>query len=129
MADRIPPPNPLPPDEQFTPGRDPGPDAHPPEDDFAYNVIYEDNAYKLEHYRAAAQALANELDCAVLLHFYALPHYQQTNGTLMAAFIPGEPQEAEAPPAGAPAKAAAPPPPPKPRPPVESWTRSSGSTK
>jgi hypothetical protein len=24
------------------------------------------------------------------LHYYTLPNFQQTNGTMMAAFIPGE---------------------------------------
>ena len=45
---------------------------------------------RLDHYRASAQALANELGCSVLLHFYALPNFQHTNGTMMAAFIPAE---------------------------------------
>jgi len=81
---------PLPPDEAFTPGRDPGDDAHPPEDDFWQNIMYEDNRYKVDHYRAAAQLMANELDCAVLLHFYALPGFQHNNSTMMAAFIPAD---------------------------------------
>ena len=88
---RISAPSPLPPDEQFTPGlRDPGEDAHPPEDAFFDNIFYESNAYKMEHYRAWAQKMANDAGCAVLLHWYALPSYQRTNGVLMAAFIPAD---------------------------------------
>jgi hypothetical protein len=93
MADlkhRTPPPNPLPADESFTPGRDPGPDAHPPEDAFFQNIMFESNDYKLEHYRATAQLLANTYKMAMLLHFYALPHFQRTNPTMMAAFIPAD---------------------------------------
>jgi hypothetical protein len=94
MADevklRTPAPQPLPAGEIFNPGREPGPDAHPPDDEFWQNIFYEDNQYKFDHYRASAQALANDLGCAVLLHFYALPNFQHTNGTMMAAFIPAE---------------------------------------
>ena len=84
------PPSPLPADEDFTPGRDPGGDAHPPEDEFWQNVMYESNQYKIDHYRAAAQHMANEWDCAVLLHFYKLPGFQRTQPTMMAAFIPAD---------------------------------------
>jgi hypothetical protein len=83
-------PNPLPNDEQFTPGGNPGDDAHAPEDDFWNNVFYEENDYKINHYRAAAQLLANTLDCSVLLHFYKLPGYQRTGDTMLAAFIPAD---------------------------------------
>ena len=87
---RTPAPQPLPNDEQFTPGRPPEHEPHPPEDDFWDNLLYESNDYKISHYRALAQQLANDNDCAVLLHFYALPHYQRMNGTMMAAIIPAE---------------------------------------
>lgn len=101
MADdfkrRTGPPSPLPQDEAFSPGRDPGPDAHPPEDEFWQNIIFEDNAYKMAHYRASAQALANEIGFSVLLHYYALPRFHNTNGTMMAAFIPADEGRAEAP--------------------------------
>jgi hypothetical protein len=94
MADevklRTPAPQPLPADEAFVPGREPGGDVHPPEDSFWDNILYESNDYKLAHYRASAQQLANDNDCAVLLHFYALPHFERTNGTMMAAFIPAD---------------------------------------
>jgi hypothetical protein len=101
MADevklRTPPLMPLPADEAFTPGRDPGPDAHPPEDEFWANVMFESNAYKTEHYRAAAQLAANTWGCAVLLHYYALPQFQHTNPTMLAAFIPADEGMASAP--------------------------------
>src|SRR5262245_17772873 len=87
---RTPAPTALPTDEQFTPGREPAHEPHPPEDDFWQNLMYESNDYKIEHYRASAQQLANDNDCAVLLHYYALPGYQNCNGTMMAAFIPAE---------------------------------------
>jgi hypothetical protein len=90
MPDRRQPPSPLPNDEQFAPGRDPGPEAHPPEDEFWQNIMFEDNQYKMEHYRATAQWLANKLNCAVLLHYYRLPHFQRTGATLMGAFIPAD---------------------------------------
>jgi hypothetical protein len=90
MPDRTHPPSPLPNDEEFTPGRDPGGDAHPPEDEFWQNVMYESNPYKIDHYRATAQLMANTWGCAVLLHYYALPHYQRTGPTMMAAFIPAD---------------------------------------
>jgi len=91
-------PNPLPNDEEFTPGREPG-DAHPPEDEFWDNIMYEKNDYKIEHYRAAAQLLANDLDCSVLLHYYKLPRYQRTGDVMLAAFIPAdEVKAAEMPP-------------------------------
>lgn len=89
---------PLPPDEAFTPGRDPGADAHPPEDEFWQNIMYESNIYKTEHYRAAAQLMANTWDCAVLLHYYALPGFQHNNSTMLAAFIPADEGAASAPP-------------------------------
>jgi hypothetical protein len=44
----------------------------------------------MEHYRATAQWLANKLNCAVLLHYYRLPHFQRTGATLMGAFIPAD---------------------------------------
>jgi hypothetical protein len=94
---RTPAPQPLPNDEEFTPGRDPGPDAHPPEDEFWDNIMFETNDYKQEHYRASAQQMANDWGCAVLLHFYALPHYQHNNGTMMAAIIPADEGKAVAP--------------------------------
>lgn len=90
MPDRTPPLGPLPNDEAFTPGRDPGEDAHPPEDEFWQNVMFEDNNYKISHYRASAQLMANTLGCAVLLHWYALPHFEHTNATMLAAFIPAD---------------------------------------
>ena len=94
MADepkhRTPPPAEVPHDQYFTPGADPGPDAHPPEDEFWDNILYESNEYKTEHYRAAAQALANDKNCAVLLHYYTVPGFQHTGPTMMAAFIPGD---------------------------------------
>ena len=44
--------------------------------------------------------MANEWGCAVLLHYYALPGFQNINGTMMAAFIPAEdPRRAPTPPA------------------------------
>ena len=82
--------SPLPNDETFTPGREPGDDAHPPEDDFWRNLVYEDNRYKVDHYRASAQLMANTWGCAVLLHFYALPGFQHNNATMMAAIIPAD---------------------------------------
>jgi len=88
MPDRTPAPQPLPPDEQFTPGRPLPHDVHPPEDEFWDNLVYESNDYKIEHYRGLAQHLANENNVAVLLHYMALPGYQWSNGTMMAAFIP-----------------------------------------
>jgi len=83
-------PQPLPTDEQFTPGRDPGEDAHAPEEEFWDNIMFESNRYKIDHYRATAQQLANEWGCSVLLHYYALPSYQHTNGVMLAAFIPAD---------------------------------------
>src|SRR5262245_7820118 len=91
VKNRTPAPQPLPPDEQFSPGRDPAHEPHPPEDEFWQNLMYESNDYKIDHYRAAAQQLANDNDCSVLLHYYAVPHYQHTNGTMMAAIVPAEP--------------------------------------
>jgi hypothetical protein len=103
MADepknRIPPPAEVPADQSFTPGPDPGPDAHPPEDEFWQNVMYESNEYKTEHCRASAQWLANNLNCAVLLHYYTLPGFQHTGPTMMAALIPADEGLVEAPPA------------------------------
>jgi hypothetical protein len=92
-------PSPLPNDQEFTPGPDPGEDAHAPDDEFFDNLFYESNEYKLAHYRATAQKMANDKNCSVLLHFYALPSYQRTNGTLMAAFIPAEEGKLKAQPA------------------------------
>ncbi len=90
---------PLPNDEPFTPGREPAhTHDHGLEDEFWENIVYEDNTYKVEHYRAAAQIMANDLGCAVLLHYYALPGFQHNNPTMMAAFIPGEPGLVDAPP-------------------------------
>jgi len=94
---RTPPPAEIPADESFTPGRDPGPDAHPPEDDFWQNIMFESNEYKMEHYRAAAQALANDKNCAVLLHYYKLPGFQRTNPTMLGAFIAADEGLVEAP--------------------------------
>jgi hypothetical protein len=94
MADdvkyRTPAPQPLPNDEAFTAGREPDHEPHPPEEEFLENLMFESNTYKMEHYRSAAQALANELGCAVLLHYYALPGFERTNGTMMAALIPAD---------------------------------------
>jgi hypothetical protein len=90
------PPQPLPQDEAFPPGRDPGEHAHPPEDgDFWENIVFENNAYKMEHYRAAAQYLANEIGFSVLLHYYVLPSFHNTGSTMMAAFIPADEGRAE----------------------------------
>lgn len=86
--------NPLPNDEEFTPGGNPGDDAHAPEDDFWDNIFYEENDYKIAHYRAAAQQLANDMDCSVLLHYYKLPRYQRTGDTMLAAFIPADENKA-----------------------------------
>ena len=94
MADdpkhRTPPPAEVPADESFAPGGVPACTPHPPEDDFWDNVMYEDNAYRMQHYRAAAQQLANDNNCAVLLHYYTVPGFQHTGPTMMAAFIPGD---------------------------------------
>ena len=82
--------NPLPNDEEFTPGREPDSEVHPPEDSFWDNVWYEDNAYKVEHYRALGQYLANEWNCSVKLHYSVLPGYQRTGPTMRADFIPAD---------------------------------------
>ena len=100
-------PSPLPNDEEFTPGREPDHEAHPPEDEFWDNIVYESNDYKQEHYRATAQQMANDWGCSVLLHYYKLPHYQHNGDTMMAAFIPADEGKAKAP--TPPAKAAPPP--------------------
>ncbi len=90
---------PLPPDEPFVPGFPPShTHDHGLEEEFAENLFYESNTYKMQHYRAAAQQKANDLGCAVLLHYYALPGFQHTNPTMMAAIIPGETGLVEAPP-------------------------------
>ena len=94
---RMSPPSPLPADEEYTPGREPDHETHPPEDEFWDNIFFEENSYKLEHYRASAQQMANDWGCSVLLHFYALPSYQRTNGVMMAAFIPADEGKAKAP--------------------------------
>ena len=94
MADepkhRTPPPAEIPADESFTPGRNPDHEPHPPEDEFWDNVMFESNEYKMEHYRAAAQQMANDLGCAVLLHYYKLPAFQRNNPTMLAALIPAD---------------------------------------
>ena len=96
---RTSPPHPLPADEQYTPGGVPEHDHdHGLEDEFAENLLFESNDYKLQHYRGAAQQMANDWGCSVLLHFYELPSYQRTNGTMMAAFIPADESKASAPP-------------------------------
>lgn len=96
---RTPAPQPLPSDEAFTPGGVPSHEHdHGLEDEFWENIVYESNPYKIEHYRAAAQEMANEMGCAVLLHYYAIPNFQRNNGTMMAAFIPGEPGLVDTPP-------------------------------
>jgi len=87
---RTPPLAPLPNDEAFSPGGVPAEEPHAREDEFWDNIMFESNDYKTLHYRAAAQALANELGCAVLLHYYALPAFQRNNPTMMAALIPAD---------------------------------------
>ena len=82
---------PLPHDEAFTPGGVPQHEhGYGPEDEFMQNIVYESNQYKVDHYRSAAQIMANELGCAVLLHYYALPGFQHNNPTMMAALIPAD---------------------------------------
>lgn len=81
--------SPLPNDEAFTPGGVPT-HEHPPESDFWENVMFESNTYKVEHFRSAAQHFANDWDCAVLLHYFALPGFQHTNATMHAAIIPAD---------------------------------------
>jgi hypothetical protein len=95
-------PNPLPADEEFTPGREPDYEPHPPEDEVWANIMFEANDYKIQHYRAAAQQMANDWGCSVKLHYYALPSYQRTNETMLAAFIPADEGKAELPPPPAP---------------------------
>lgn len=91
--------SPLPNDEAFTPGGVPSHEHdHGLEEEFAENLMYENNTYKVQHYRGAAQLMANDLGCAVLLHYYALPGFQHTNPTMMAALIPGETGLVTAPP-------------------------------
>lgn len=107
---RTPPLSPLPADESFTPGGVPVGEVHPPEDDFWDNVMFESNEYKMEHYRSAAQQMANDLGCAVLLHYYALPGFQRNNPTMLAAFIPADEGYVTAPQ-------------PEPPPQDQSWTR------
>ena len=41
----------------------------------------------MEHYRSAAQQMANDLGCAVLLHYYKVPGFQRTNPTMLGALI------------------------------------------
>lgn len=87
---RTPPLSPLPNDEPFTPGGVPDDEVHPPEDNFWENIMFESNDYKTRHYRAAAQQMANDLGCAVLLHYYELPRFERNNPTMLAAFIPAD---------------------------------------
>ena len=101
MKHRTHPLQPLPPDEAFTPGGVPVEDPHPPEEEFLDNLMFESNSYKIEHYRSVAQQLANEKGCAVLLHYYALPAFQHTEPTMMAALIPADEGKIEAPPPAA----------------------------
>ena len=84
---RTPAPQPLPNDEQFTPGREP---ATAPEGITADDLMYASNPDKIAFYRNNAQQVANDNDCAVLLHCFALPHFQNCNGVMMAAIIPAE---------------------------------------
>src|SRR5262249_50998320 len=54
----------------------------------AYNSTTAD---KVNYYRAKAQKLANDNDCAVLCHFYLLPRFQRTPVTIAASLIPSDP--------------------------------------
>src|SRR5262245_45463604 len=56
---------------------------------------YLSNADKIELWEAMAQDMANAAGCAILLHYYALPHFERCNPTMRAAFIPSDENIAE----------------------------------
>lgn len=96
MAERIPPLNPLPNDKAFAPRGTNEADARGKDKEAADALVINPvdelampNNEKIAAWEAQAQDMANNLNCAVLLHYSALPHFEWTGPTMRADFIPG----------------------------------------
>jgi hypothetical protein len=87
--------SPLPADREFTPrgendsaGRERDrkqvEQTHLAEED----ILSASNPQKVAFFEALAQETANRLNCAVLLHYRQVPHYQWTTPTMRAELIP-----------------------------------------
>lgn len=96
MPERIPPLNPLPNDKAFAPRGVNEAEARAKDGEAADALLIDPvgelampNADKIAAWEAQAQDMANNMNCAVLLHYSALPRFEWTGPTMRADFIPG----------------------------------------